>query len=158
MIVNVPLFITSHRPFGGRKVAILSLMASHSRSNSLAIAVQAITFFAKVRFIDNDLSVKLSIIFSSIYMFYVGTYFGMGIGTNIVIFFFAVIGCFIGLSNKIITSSLIFLSIYFGSLFSQGNGRIYPIIISFFIGLYLAKKISNLVNKSTSNKFIKFFV
>ena len=50
MIINDPLFLTSHLPFGGVNVSILSLIASHSTPSSLAIELQAIIFLAKERF------------------------------------------------------------------------------------------------------------
>ena len=39
-----------------------------------------------------------------------------------------------------------------------GDGKIYTVVIGFFIGLYLSKNISKLVRKQTKNKFINFFV
>jgi len=52
------------------------------------------------------------------------------------------IGLIIGLKNTIVPSSVIFLSIYLGSLFGNGQGKVLSIILFFSIGLYLAKKIN----------------
>ena len=91
-------------------------------------------------------------------MFFVGTYFGMGIGKNIIVIIFSIIGCFIGLYKKLFTSSLVFLFIYFGSLFSNGNGKIYTVLLGFIVGMFLSTKISSIINKKTNNKIINFFV
>ena len=45
-------------------------------------------YLIKVRFIDNTVSTNLSILFSSIYMAYVGSHFGMGLGNTLFILFF----------------------------------------------------------------------
>lgn len=115
-------------------------------------------YLFKTRFIDNDISILLSIIYSIIYMFFVGTYFGMGIGKDIVVIIFSIIGCFIGLYKKLFTSSLVFLFIYFGSLFSNGNGKIYTVLLGFIVGMFLSTKISSIINNKTNNKIINFFV
>ena len=100
----------------------------------------------------------VSIIYSSFYMAFVGSYFSMGNGKIIIIIVFLFIGSFIGLYKKLFTSSLVFLCIYLGSFFSKGNGKIYSVIIFFIIGLYLSSKISSMINKKTNNKVIKTFV
>ena len=115
-------------------------------------------YLFKTRFIDNDISIILSIIYSVFYMFFVGLYFGMGIGKNLVVFFCILIGCFLGLYKKLFTSSLVFLFIYIGSLFSKGNGKIYTVLIGFILGIYISEKISKKINTISNNKFIKFFV
>jgi len=115
-------------------------------------------YLFKTRFIDNEISTILSIIFSATYMTYVSTYFGMGMGKFFLIIVFFVVGCFIGLHKKIVTSSIVFLFIYFGSFLSNGNGKIYIILIVFLFSLYLSKKMSLIINEVTNNKFIKFFV
>ena len=115
-------------------------------------------YLFKTRFIDNDISIILSIIYTISYMVFIGSYFGMGIGKGIVIFFFIIVGCFLGLYNKLFSSSLIFLSIYFGSLFSKGNGKIYAVFIGFILGIFIAKNLSKKINLMTNNKIIKFFV
>ena len=115
-------------------------------------------YLFKTRFIDNDISTQLSILFSVIYMIYVGSHFGMGSGKILMIVFIAITGLFIGLHRKIGISSIIYLFCYFGSLFSKGNGKIYTFLLSFLIGIYLSKKISTIVKQKTNNKFINFFV
>tara|TARA_Y100000590_G_C15731197_1_gene1017093 strand:+ start:2742 stop:3758 length:1017 start_codon:yes stop_codon:yes gene_type:complete len=115
-------------------------------------------YFFKTRFINNDISTLLSIIYSSFYMGFVGSYFGMSLGKSIVIIIFSFYGAFIGLYRKLFTSSLVFLFIYFGSLFSKGNGKIYTVLIAFIIGMYLSKLISSKIKNITKNKIINFFV
>ncbi len=115
-------------------------------------------YLFKTRFIDNDISIILSIIYTISYMIFVGSYFGMGIGKGMVIIFFIIVGCFLGLYNKLFSSSLVFLSIYFGSLFSKGNGKIYTVLIGFILGIVIAKNLSRKINLITNNRFIKFFV
>ena len=51
-MVIFPFVFISQRPLGGLKVDILSLSASQEIFNSLAIAEQAIIFFAKARFTE----------------------------------------------------------------------------------------------------------
>ena len=115
-------------------------------------------YFIKTRFIDNDLSILLSIIYSGFYMTFVGSYFGMSLGKILIIIIFLFIGCFIGLYKKLFTSSLVFLSIYIGSLFSKGNGKIYTVLVCFILGLYLSSLVSKKINNITNHKFIKFFI
>ena len=83
----------------------------------------------------------------------------MGVGKILVIFLLALIGLFIGSHNKILNSSLILFFLYIGSLFSKGNGKIYTVLIGFFIGIYLVKK-TNLFfkNKKKKNNLISFFI
>ncbi len=115
-------------------------------------------YLFKTRFIDNDISTQFSILFSSIYMMYIGSHFSKGTGSLLVILMTLIIGLFIGLKRKIASSSFIYLFCFVGSLFSKGNGRIYTVILGFIIGLYLSKKVVKLVRKKTKNKFIYFFV
>ena len=46
--------------------------------------------------------------------------------------------------------------IYFGSLFSKGNGKIYTILVGFFIGIYISKKIQKYIKIKNNNKIINF--
>ena len=115
-------------------------------------------YLFKTRFIDNDISTQFSILFSVLYMIYIGSHFGMGSGKILMIFFTAITGLFIGLHRKIGISSIVYLFCYIGSLFSKGNGKIYTVLLGFIIGIYLSKKISKIINQKTNNKFINFFV
>ncbi len=115
-------------------------------------------YLFKTRFIDNTLSTQFSVLFSVIYMMYIGSHFSMGTGTLLIILIACIFGLFIGLKRKIASSSLIYLFCFIGSLFSKGNGKIYTVILGFIVGLYLSKKISQLIKEKTKNKFILFFV
>ena len=115
-------------------------------------------YLFKIRFVDNDLPTQFSILFSVVYMMYVGSHFSMGTGNLLMILITCIIGLFIGLKRKVTSSSLIYLFCFIGSLFSKGNGKIYTVILGFIIGIYLSKKISQLIRKKTKNKFIHFFV
>ena len=79
-------------------------------------------YLIKVRFFDNTASTNLSIIYSCIYMGYVGSHFGNGLGNSLFIITFFIFGSIIGIHFKIISSTIIFLFIFIGSLFGKGNG------------------------------------
>ena len=82
----------------------------------------------------------------------------MGSGILLMILITCLIGLFIGLKRKAASSSLIYLFCFIGSLFSKGNGKIYTVVLGFIIGLYISKKVSALIEKTTTNRFIRFFV
>ncbi len=108
-------------------------------------------YLIKARFFDNSVSTNLSILFSSFYMGYVGSYFGMGLGNTLFIIIFFIFGLIIGINFKILSSSLIFLSIYIGSFFGKGNGTTLSVLVFFIIGLYLAR----LLRKNYSSNYFK---
>ena len=111
-------------------------------------------YLIKSRFFDNSNSTNLSIIYSSIYMAYVGSYFGMGLGNTLFIFIFFIIGSIIGIHFKILSSSVIFFLIYLGSFFGKGNGTTLSVILFFMIGIYIARYLKNNFNNS---KFYNLF-
>ena len=96
-------------------------------------------YLFKVRFFDNSTSTNLSILYSSLYMAFVGSHFGMGLGNSLFIIFFLIIGSIIGINFKIFSSSVIFFFIFIGSLFGKGNGTTLSVIIFFIVGLFVAK-------------------
>ena len=96
-------------------------------------------YLLKVRFFDNSTSTNLSILYSSVYMAFVGSHFGMGLGNTLFIFFFFIIGSVIGINFKIFSSSIIFFFIFLGSLFGKGNGTTLSVIIFFIVGLLVAR-------------------
>ncbi len=96
-------------------------------------------YLIKSRFFDNSLSTNLSILYSSIYMAFVGSHFGMGLGNTLFIIFFFIFGSVIGIHFKILTSSIIFFFIFLGSLFGNGNGTTLAVIIFFIAGIFLAR-------------------
>jgi len=120
--------------------------------------IKSYYYLFKTRFIDNNFATQISIIYSTGYMAYIGSFFGMGIGKNMMVFFFVFIGLFIGLHRKIISSSVILFFIFFGSLFSQGNGKIYTVLLGFVIGIYISKKIITFLKNKKTNKIINFFI
>ena len=113
-------------------------------------------FLFRERFIQNNIETQLSLIYSFIFMSYVGTHFGMGIGKILAVILCIIVGLMIALNRKIFPLSLTFLALYIGSLFSKGNGKIYTTIIFFFIGLYLSKKISKYFSKFKSSGILRF--
>ena len=115
-------------------------------------------YLFKARFIQNDYATNLSVLYSFMFMTYIGTYFGLGIGKILITIFFSSIGLIIGLNRKILPLSLIFFSIYFGSLFSKGNGRILPIVLFFLVALYFSRKISQRYENINKNAFLKIFI
>ncbi len=111
-------------------------------------------YLIKVRFFDNSASTNLSIIYSSIYMAFVGSHFGMGLGNNLFIIIFFILGSILGIHFKILSSSIIFFFIFVGSLFGQGNGTTLSIIIFFVFGLFVASKSKRFfLNSQVSNYF-----
>ena len=98
-------------------------------------------YLFKVRFIDNPLSTKISILISCAYMIYVGSHFGSGLGNHLFILFFFLMGLIIGLKNKIISSLTIFLFILLGSLFGSGQGKVLAVLLFFVLGIILVSKI-----------------
>ena len=110
------------------------------------------------RFFYNDIYTQISMLYSLIFMTYIGTFFGMGIGKIMITIIFAFVGLVNAMHRKIFALSTIFLFIFLGSLFSQGNGRIYPILLFYFFSLWFTKKIfgKSLTknNKSLLNLFI----
>ncbi len=125
---------------------------------TLADGLKSYYFLFRERFIQNDIQTQISLVYSFLFMGYVGTYFGMGSGKVLVTILFMNIGLFIALNRKIIPLSVVFLSIYLGSLFSKGNGKIYTIILCFWLGLLVSKKFSTYFFKSKKNMILKFFI
>ncbi len=113
--------------------------------------VKSFYYLIKARFFDNNTSTNVSIIYSSLYMAYAGSYFGMGLGNTLFILIFFVLGSIIGIQFKIFTSSLIFLFIYLGSFFSKGNGTTISVILFFLLGIFLARKLKKYFLKSKFN-------
>ena len=110
-------------------------------------------YLLKVRFFDNSYSTNISILYSTIYMAYVGSYFGMGLGNTLFIIFSAIIGSILGIHFKVLSSTIIFLFIYIGSLFGQGNGTTLSVILFFFAGLFFAKKLKKYFFKSSFKNY-----
>jgi len=108
-------------------------------------------YLFKARFLDNTTSTIISIIISPIYMTFVGSYFGMGLGNKLFMIIFFIIGMIIGLHTKIISSLLIFLFIYLGSLFGNGQGKIISILVFFIFSIYFVKTIKKITNKNYPN-------
>ena len=105
-------------------------------------------YLFKARFLDNSTSTLISIIISSIYMTFVGSYFGMGLGNTLFVIFFFLIGLVIGLHTKIISSLLIFLFIYLGSLFGNGQGKVLSVLVFFILGIYLVRRIRKVIHSN----------
>ena len=110
-------------------------------------------YLIKVRFIDNTTSTNISIIYSSFYMTFVGSHFGMGLGNTLFIIIFFILGLIIGINFKILSSSIIFLFIFFGSLFGQGNSTILAVIIFFIMGLLVARKFKKYFKNSNFTNY-----
>ncbi len=110
-------------------------------------------YLIKVRFFDNAASTNLSIIYSSIYMAFVGSHFGMGLGNTLFIIIFFILGSILGIHFKILSSTIIFLFIFIGSLFGKGNGTTLAVIIFFFLGLFVARNFKKYFSKSNFNNY-----
>ena len=110
-------------------------------------------YLIKSRFFDNSVSTNISILYSSIYMAFVGSHFGMGLGNTLFIIFFFIFGSIIGIHFKIVTSTIIFFSIFIGSLFSKGNGTTLAVIIFFVAGIFIARNVKQFFLKTKFNQF-----
>ena len=110
-------------------------------------------YLIKVRFFDNTPSTNLSIIYTSIYMAFVGSHFGMGLGKTIFIILFFIFGSILGIHFKIVSSTVIFIFIYIGSLFGMGNGTTLSVIIFFILGLFVARRLKKYFIKSSFNNY-----
>ena len=108
-------------------------------------------YLIKVRFLDNTPSTLVSLIISPIYMTFVGSYFGMGLGNTLFMIIFFLIGLIIGLHTKIISTISIFLIIYLGSLFGSGQGKVLSVLVFFIFGIFIVRKIKKLIQKKYSN-------
>ena len=108
-------------------------------------------YLFKARFLDNTTSTLISIIISPIYMTFVGSYFGMGLGNTLFMIIFFLIGLIIGLHTKIISSFSIFLFIYLGSLFGNGQGKVLSVLVFFILGIYLVRRIRKVIHKNYPN-------
>ena len=89
-------------------------------------------YLIKVRFFDNSASTNLSILYSSIYMAFVGSHFGMGLGNTLFIIIFFILGSILGIHFKILSSTINFFFIFIGSLFGKGNGTTLAVIFFLF--------------------------
>ena len=110
-------------------------------------------YLLKVRFFDNSASTNLSILYSSIYMAFVGSHFGMGLGNTLFIILFFILGSVLGIHFKILSSTIIFIFIFIGSFFGQGNGTTLAIIFFFILGLFIARKSKKYFRKSYFSNF-----
>ena len=110
-------------------------------------------YLIKVRFFDNTASTNLSIIYSCIYMGYVGSHFGNGLGNSLFIITFFIFGSIIGIHFKIISSTVIFLFIFIGSLFGKGNGTTLAVTLFFILGILTARKIKKYFFNSNFNHY-----
>ena len=110
-------------------------------------------YLIKVRFFDNSASTNLSVLYSSIYMAFVGSHFGLGSGNIIFIILFFIIGLIIGIHFKILSSSIILIFIFIGSLFGKGNGTTLAVIFFFIIGLLVARNIKKYFLKNTFKNY-----
>ena len=97
-------------------------------------------YLIKVRFFDNSTSTNLSIAYSSAYMTFVGSHFGMGLGNTLFVIIFFILGSIIGIHFKFLSSTIIFFFIFIGSLFGKGNGTTLAVILFFVLGLFIARK------------------
>ena len=107
-------------------------------------------YLFKFRFIDNSPSTQLSLLISSIYMCYTGSFFGMGLGNTIFIIVFTLVGLIIGLNTKILSSLFIFLFIYLGSLIGNGQGKVLSILVFFIAAVLIVRKIKKTYKSNIS--------
>jgi len=111
-------------------------------------------YLIKVRFFDNSASTNLSIAYSSAYMAFVGSHFGMGLGNTLFIIIFFILGSILGIHFKVLSSTIIFFFIFIGSLFGKGNGTTLAVIIFFVIGLFIARKSKLFFSNTKFNNYL----
>ena len=105
-------------------------------------------YLLKARFFDNSVQVNLSILYSSIYMSYVGSYFGMGNGKILFVIIFFIFGLIIGINYKLIPTTIIFLFIFLGSFFGNGNGTTLSILVFFILSIFFNRYLKKLFLKT----------
>ena len=115
--------------------------------------IKSFYYLIKVRFFDNTSSTNLSILYSSIYMAYVGSHFGMGLGNTLFIIIFFIVGLILGIQFKIMSSTIIFINIYIGSFFGKGNGTTISVLLFFILGIFLAKYVKRYFMNTKFNTF-----
>ena len=111
-------------------------------------------YLIKARFFDNSTATNLSILYSCIYMAFVGSHFGMGLGNTLFIIIFFIIGSIIGIHFKIFSSSIIFFFIFIGSLFGKGNGTSLSVLLFFIAGLFVARYLKKNISYSKFANFL----
>ena len=135
-------------------VSYFSRSKSQGKKITWIDGLKSFYYLFKTRFFDNSTSTNLSIIYSSVYMAFVGSHFGMGLGNILFIIIFFILGLIIGINFKILSSTIIFLFIFVGSLFGQGNGTTLAVIFFFILGLLFVRKIKNyFINSNFHNYF-----
>ncbi len=116
--------------------------------------IKSFYYLIKARFYDNSSSTNLSILYSSIYMSYVGSHFGMGLGNSLFIIFFFIFGSIIGLHFKVLSSSIILFCIFVGSFFGKGNGTSLSVLVFFILGIIISRYIKKyFANSNFKNYF-----
>ncbi len=108
-------------------------------------------YLFKARFLDNTNSTLISIIISPIYMTFVGSYLGMGLGNTLSMITFFLFGLIIGLHTKVISSLSIFLFIYLGSLLGNGQGKVLFVFIFFILGIYFVRRMRKVISRNYPN-------
>ena len=132
-------------------VSYFSRTVSAGKKITWVDGLKSYYYLFKVRFLDNTTSTLVSIIISPIYMTYVGSYFGLGLGNTLFMIVFFLIGLIIGLHTKIISSFLIFLFIYIGSLLGNGQGKVLSVLVFFILSIYLIRRIRKVLHRNYPN-------
>ena len=116
-------------------------------------------FLFKMRFLQNDLPTLISITYSVIFMFYLGTLIGgLGIINFIICLFCMAIGLMLGINRKLIPLSFMFLTIYLTILFFPENIKIFSIFITFILSFSISRKISNKFKFHKKSFFLKYLI
>ena len=108
-------------------------------------------YLLKTRFLDNSVQINLSILYSSIYMSFVGSYFGMGNGKIIFVIIFFIFGLIIGINYKLFPTTIIFLFILLGSFFGNGNGTTLSILVFFILSIFFNRHLKKIFLKTKFN-------
>ncbi len=63
----------------------------------------------------------------------------------------------IGLNTKILSSLSIFLFIFIGSLFGDGQGKVLSVFLFFLLGIFVVRKIKKKLTNNNYRKFVNLF-
>jgi glycosyltransferase involved in cell wall biosynthesis len=129
-------------------VSYFSRTVKAGKKISWVDGIKSYYYLFKARFLDNTFSTLISILISPIYMTFVGSYFGMGLGNTLFMIIFFLTGLIIGLHTKIISTLSIFLFIYLGSLFGNGQGKVLFVLLFFILGIYLVRRIRKEIHRN----------
>ena len=138
-------------------ISYLSRTKKEGKKITWIDGIKSYYYLFKTRFLQNNYNVNLSIIFCILNTLYI--VYNINIFSNytiIIVILSIIIGVFIGLYRKILSSLILFSFCYLGIIIDLKYYSFYLILILFLIGIFLSKKISSLIKLKYNNKLINF--